>query len=308
MSFAAFAVLVAVVAPAFAHMEVISPTPLRNKANPQYANSPLIDYSYKAPLAAGGDNFPCKGYHVDVPSVSKAVDTVQAGSNYTVQLSGGAVHDGGSCQFSFSYDGGNSWGVVHQIVGNCPISDQQFSVPIPAELPPAKDVLLAWSWFNKVGNREMYMNCAAVDVMSSGTGITLPMMFRANTFGGDCIVKEGSDVDFANPAGQVENCPADKLVTPDKTVTFGAGGSAPPASTPSSAPPAGPSDTATSAPPAGPTDTPPATGGAGAWVADKVYNSGDSACYNGQSYTAKWWTQGETPGAGDVWGTGAGSC
>jgi hypothetical protein len=155
-------------------------------------------------------DFPCKGYHVDVPSVSHAVDTIQAGSNYTVKLSGVSVEGGGSCQFSFSYDGGSSWGVVHSIVGNCPTADAEYSVPMPADLPPAKNVLFAWSWFNRVGNREMSMNCAAVDVMGSSTGITLPMMFTAHIYGsGVCIAPEGENVDFANP--KLDNCPADKV-------------------------------------------------------------------------------------------------
>ncbi|QDZ16980.1 hypothetical protein FPZ11_17355 [Humibacter ginsenosidimutans] len=29
--------------------------------------------------------------------------------------------------------------------------------------------------------------------------------------------------------------------------------------------------------------------------------------YNGDNYTAKWWTQGETPGVSSVW-TDAGAC
>lgn len=33
----------------------------------------------------------------------------------------------------------------------------------------------------------------------------------------------------------------------------------------------------------------------------KVYNGGDKVMYNGTEYTAKWWTQGETPGQSAVW-------
>ncbi|WP_297520571.1 glycosyl hydrolase family 18 protein [uncultured Clostridium sp.] len=33
----------------------------------------------------------------------------------------------------------------------------------------------------------------------------------------------------------------------------------------------------------------------------KVYNTGDTVVYGGKTYTAKWWTQGETPGISAVW-------
>ncbi len=33
----------------------------------------------------------------------------------------------------------------------------------------------------------------------------------------------------------------------------------------------------------------------------KVYLGGETVIYNGEKYTAKWWTQGDTPGKSDVW-------
>lgn len=32
-----------------------------------------------------------------------------------------------------------------------------------------------------------------------------------------------------------------------------------------------------------------------------VYTGGDTVCYQGRRYQAKWWTQGEQPGGSDVW-------
>lgn len=231
MSFTNLASFVAVagllVAPAFAHMELATPAPLRSKSNPRYAGSPLIDYSYTTPLSLDGSQFPCKGYHVDVGSVASAAETITAGQPYTVTIGGGAAHNGGSCQFSLSYDKGASWGAIHSVVGGCPLQSS-YTFTVPAEVPAGKDVLFAWTWFNKSGNREMYMNCAAVNIDSSGGGITVPQMFVANIFGsGTCNTVEGQDVDFANPSGAMSNCPADKLVTPDKTINFGAGGAPP---------------------------------------------------------------------------------
>ncbi|WP_305852463.1 lytic polysaccharide monooxygenase [Gracilibacillus caseinilyticus] len=37
------------------------------------------------------------------------------------------------------------------------------------------------------------------------------------------------------------------------------------------------------------------------WNADSVYLAGDQVTYNGATYQAKWWTQGDTPGSSDAW-------
>jgi chitinase len=71
----------------------------------------------------------------------------------------------------------------------------------------------------------------------------------------------------------------------------------------------------TTIPTGGPTTTPP-TGGTGgncpaAWSATAVYTGGQTASQNGHKYTAKWWTQNESPathsGQWDVW-TDNGAC
>ncbi|MFB1051504.1 lytic polysaccharide monooxygenase [Paraliobacillus sp. JSM ZJ581] len=38
-----------------------------------------------------------------------------------------------------------------------------------------------------------------------------------------------------------------------------------------------------------------------AWDATKVYQGKDRVTYNGKTYQAKWWTQGDTPGEASVW-------
>jgi chitinase len=59
-------------------------------------------------------------------------------------------------------------------------------------------------------------------------------------------------------------------------------------------------------PPTTPPTTPPGGGGGGtcaaaAWNASTAYNGGAQVSYNGHTWSAKWWTQGETPGTTDVW-------
>ncbi|KAL0950816.1 hypothetical protein HGRIS_007580 [Hohenbuehelia grisea] len=61
----------------------------------------------------------------------------------------------------------------------------------------------------------------------------------------------------------------------------------------------------------GPTSSPPAGGscaGVAAWSSTSVYTAGLQAAFNGHLWTAKWWTQGDTPGgSAGVW-TDNGPC
>jgi len=88
--FASFVTLAALAAPALAHIEMKNPPPLRSSFNPQYKDGPIQD-TYTNPLNKDGSDFPCKGFHTDVPSMSHAVATINAGSNFTVDLAGSAV-------------------------------------------------------------------------------------------------------------------------------------------------------------------------------------------------------------------------
>ncbi len=182
---------------AAAHMELLWPYPFRSTHNPQRTD--LVDYSMTNPLFADGSNFPCKGYqHDDGPSVL----TYTAGQTYNITLDGSATHEGGSCQISLSYDGGSTWSVVHSMIGGCPLSKHYtFTIPTGVQSGSA---LLAWTWFNRIGNREMYMNCARVRVQGGKGDVTLPSMYEANVFGSDtCNTVEGEEVVFPRP-GDVE--------------------------------------------------------------------------------------------------------
>ncbi|KAI0757303.1 class III chitinase [Daedaleopsis nitida] len=70
--------------------------------------------------------------------------------------------------------------------------------------------------------------------------------------------------------------------------------------------PSGPTSSTTTAP--GSTPTSGSCGGVAAWVATTAYTGGQQATYNGHLWTAKWWTQNETPGSSSgVW-TDNGAC
>ena len=138
--------------------------------------------------------------------------------SYKLIITGGAIHNGGSCQISLSYDQGKSWTVIHSYIGECPVQtgESSYDFTVPTDAPPG-DALFGWSWFNKVGNREMYMNCAVVTIGGgSGGGSkhntnrtkrlasfdSRPDMFVANV-GNGCGTAEGADLEFPNPGPDV---------------------------------------------------------------------------------------------------------
>lgn len=64
-----------------------------------------------APLAQDGSNYPCKGYNSLLAS-TPIKDTLTAGQTFSISIGGTASHNGGSCQVSLSYDGGETFAVM----------------------------------------------------------------------------------------------------------------------------------------------------------------------------------------------------
>lgn len=202
---------------AAAHMQMSSPAPFRSKHNPYTTN---IDYDMNSPLDASGSNYPCKGYHtlLNTPQ-GRSVATWTPGGSYSFSVEGSATHNGGSCQASLSYDGGRSFTVIKSFIGKCPLKTSwPFVLPDDA---PTGEALFAWTWFNNIGNREMYMNCAHVTIKSgaadAGADVgesvekraSVPFGSRPSNFianvGNGCSTLEGADVLFPKPGPDVEN-------------------------------------------------------------------------------------------------------
>ncbi|KAK9894042.1 lytic polysaccharide monooxygenase [Cystobasidium minutum MCA 4210] len=173
-----------------AHMTMA--TPLAFFPNPDHA---------KTPLTGPGGEFPCKtGISGLSLASSVATTTYEAGKEMSVTLAGGATHGGGSCQFSLSYDGGKSWGVVYSVIGGCLATTLTYSFKLPAELPGTDSALFAWTWINYMGGApEIYMNCAPVKIKSSAKGsLTVPALFKAN-LGEGCTSIGNCDVKYPKP-------------------------------------------------------------------------------------------------------------
>ncbi|KAH7152200.1 chitin-binding, domain 3 [Dactylonectria estremocensis] len=211
---------------ASAHMLISNPVP--------YGKSSLSN----SPLAADGSDFPCK-LRTGVYEAEGASNSYAQGSTQTLSFLGTAVHGGGSCQISITTDkeptSSSVWKVIKSIEGGCPAKGQEgnigddanaedpytYDYTIPKELA-AGDYTIAWTWFNKVGNREMYMNCAPLTVTGDGGDEghldTLPDMFVAN-IGNGCSVAADHDVQFPNPGNDVDmfNGNTEAWITPDGT-------------------------------------------------------------------------------------------
>ncbi|PSR77654.1 extracellular protein [Coniella lustricola] len=206
---------------ASAHMQMEFPPPLNSKFNPNTPPSQM-DYDMVSPLFKDGSNFPCKGYHTLLGTRAGAPTAVLETDKYAnVTIVGGTTHNGGSCQISLSTDGGSNFTVLESIVGGCPSSrNTSLAFKVPADAPLG-DALLAWTWFNRVGPRDMFMNCASVTI-KRGDGNAQhdrgrqgrngrvdfkdrPQMFVANIGAADaaCVTQETFDVAFPEPGPEV---------------------------------------------------------------------------------------------------------
>ncbi|KAJ2759659.1 hypothetical protein H4S06_002117 [Coemansia sp. BCRC 34490] len=150
-----------------------------------------LDYSINAPI--GTNQYVsqplCK---YTTPYATPAV-TWSAGETVTVEFNPhAAIHSGGHCSFSLSYDGGKTFVVVHDELRYCFLGAKpsalvntaailSYSFKLPESLPSSDRAVFAWSFINSSGNREFYMNCADVAINGASSGsFSGPEMLIAN--------------------------------------------------------------------------------------------------------------------------------
>lgn len=183
-----------------------------------------------SPLEEAGTDYPCK---LGTAMTITSMNNMPAGSSQTLSFTGSATHGGGSCQVSLTMDKtpkkDSLFKVIHSIEGGCPASaagnlgedphsdaTPKFNFTMPKDMPNGQ-YSLAWSWFNEIGNREMYMNCAPVTVTGGAPNQDafnkLPDMFVGNIHAkngvydntaGSCTVKESTDLMFPEPGLSVQ--------------------------------------------------------------------------------------------------------
>ncbi|KAI2729494.1 CAZyme family AA11 [Penicillium roqueforti] len=152
---------------------------------------------------------------------------------------GSAIHGGGSCQLSLTEDLAPSkesiWKVIKSYEGGCPANVEgglsgdanadngiQLDFAIPEDIHSGK-YTLAWTWFNHIGDREMYMNCAPITVDSPSLPVfnqsiqnqaqDYPPMFIANING--CMTPQNLDIRFPQPGKNVELNGLARNILPD---------------------------------------------------------------------------------------------
>ena len=185
-----------------------------------------------SPLAADGSDFPCK-LRPGVYNLEGAQNIMAIGEYQTLSFIGSAVHGGGSCQVALTADPqptkDSKWMVIKSIEGGCPANvpgnlpedpngggASTFQYTVPEGIAPG-DYTIAWTWLNKIGNREFYMNCGPATVVAakkrrqellhdvSKRQNSLPNLFVANLASiNDCRTEEGFDYLYPNPGADVE--------------------------------------------------------------------------------------------------------
>ncbi|KAJ5365799.1 hypothetical protein N7517_008685 [Penicillium concentricum] len=187
-----------------AHMIMSSPTPFSKDT---LNNSPLLE---------DGSDFPCKlrDNAFEAPSTETTIAIGESFPSYLRRLTT-------DLQPSKS----SEWKVIKSFEGGCPanvdgnipggpdlIDPYSFNFTIPDGISAGK-YTLAWTWFNRIGNREMYMNCAPITVSGGSSkrspeelerrAASFPPMFVANING--CLTQEGVDIRFPQSGDYVEH-------------------------------------------------------------------------------------------------------
>ncbi|KAF9214152.1 hypothetical protein CPC16_005568 [Podila verticillata] len=170
----AFAVAALSVLSVDAHVALKSPCPRYGSfaGCPAPPKGQSVDYNIRTPIGVHGRvDFPiCKHKtpYTGKRTVYKAGQTIK--TDYDV----GAAHGGGHCQWALSYDNGKTWVVIQTLIRDCLRNVPNFgkysaNVKIPANAPSGK-VTFMWLWNNAVGNRELYSNCADIEIKGSNGG------------------------------------------------------------------------------------------------------------------------------------------
>lgn len=147
-----------------AHISMSFPISRKNKLSEHYRNINDINYNIRSPLYTDTDKFtfPCKGFPVG-PST-----TIYNSNSITVTLEGTAIHGGGHCQFGISYDNKNFL-VLKTVLNSCLLDSMSYKFDLPNNAPGG-NLTVFWTWINRIGNREYYMECADVTVNNGNFG------------------------------------------------------------------------------------------------------------------------------------------
>jgi len=148
---------------AAAHMMLASPVPF-GPAGGQLSTSPLTD---------NGLNFPCQVGDLNKNAYAMtAMNKIPVNEPVLLAFSGSATHEGGTCELAISMDheptANSVFKVIQVFEGNCPIApaNGNLTFNIPKDFPTTERATLAWTWYNKIGNREMVRSPPSLNIRS----------------------------------------------------------------------------------------------------------------------------------------------
>lgn len=193
---------------AMAHMMMNHPVPFGNAT---LNTSPLN------PVKPGtdGSDYPCK-QRTGVYDIT-LMNNMAVNDEIALNFTGSASHGGGTCQIAVTLDKEPTVSSIFKIIkvyeGGCPTSgdgndgsDNDFLFTIPTGFPSGQ-ASLAWVWYNKIGNREVYMNCAPITVTggseSKDVFDSLPNLYLINLPATECGTQDTSDVVVPDPGKDV---------------------------------------------------------------------------------------------------------
>lgn len=192
-----FAILALLFGGSWAHMIMQSPVPFGVST---LNNSPLVD----AKPGTSSSDYPCK-QRQGVYDIT-TMNNMAVGDAQELNFTGSASHGGGTCQIAVTMDEEPDYKSVFKVIqvfeGGCPTSgdgndgSHPFSFALPKDFPNGRSTL-AWVWYNKIGNREVYMNCAPITVTGGSDDKTvynsLPNLYLINLPTSECSTVETSD-------------------------------------------------------------------------------------------------------------------
>ncbi|TLD33333.1 hypothetical protein PspLS_00138 [Pyricularia sp. CBS 133598] len=268
---AAVASLMAFASLANAHMMMAMPKPF-----PGTISSPVQDL---------GANYICQGKL----SGGSPLELKIGSKNNKITFAGTAVHGGGSCQVAITYKEkptATDFRVITSFHGGCPMENgNENLMPADAAKPldsgltydipegiPGGNAILAWTWINKIGNREFYMQCAPIKLTgtpgSKAALDKLPSIATPNIPGSGCDTQAQGDFsyEFPGPVVRIGHSRPMKVLKGckvDKGTGGGGGGGGGGNAAPAPEPPK--NDKPATPPPATspPAADPPASGGGG---------------------------------------------
>ncbi|SMQ46600.1 unnamed protein product [Zymoseptoria tritici ST99CH_3D7] len=173
-------------------------------------NSPLKN----AKPGSAGSDYPCKQragvYDIDT------INDMAVGSSIELNFTGSASHGGGTCQIAVSLDqepkAESAWKVIQVYEGGCPTTgdgntgSDNFTFQIPKGFPNGR-FTLSWTWYNKIGNREVYQNCAPIQITGGSASKevyeSLPNLYLINLPTSECSTVETTDLEIPVPGQSI---------------------------------------------------------------------------------------------------------